>query len=121
MKKHKMPLVAVDDDGIRPAGQSDRCFFCNQLIGTPHKRDCVAVHRMVKVRYVFDLEIEVPYFWEKKNIEFWRNESSSCAGNAVGELEDYQRKQGYCLCGQFNSKVLEIPDIKPYIKHKEKV
>jgi hypothetical protein len=35
------PLVAPNDDGIRPAGPRDACFYCRQKVGQPHKPDCV--------------------------------------------------------------------------------
>jgi hypothetical protein len=43
--KQEMPLVLPNDDGIRPAGNSDECFYCNQKIGTSHKEDCVCLQK----------------------------------------------------------------------------
>ena len=38
-----MPLVLKDDDGIRPAGRPNQCFYCNQQVGKPHKQDCACL------------------------------------------------------------------------------
>jgi len=112
-----MPIVLPDDDGIRPAGKPDECFYCRQKVGTPHKQDCVIPSRKVKVRYSFDIEIEVPWEWDKHMIEFSRGESSWCASNAIEELEKYESESEGCLCGVFDCEVLEIPDAPPYRKN----
>ncbi len=36
----KFPLVDKNDDGIRPAGKPDQCFYCQQKVGSEHKKDC---------------------------------------------------------------------------------
>lgn len=46
----KRTIVQVDDDGIRPAGKPDECFYCKQKIGTQHKSDCVMLTQRGKVR-----------------------------------------------------------------------
>lgn len=52
------PTVDPEDDGIRPAGASDECFYCHQKVGEPHQRDCVIVTKRVRVRYLIDVDIE---------------------------------------------------------------
>jgi hypothetical protein len=42
-----------------------------------------------------EYEIEVPAYWDKHAIEFHRNESSWCAGNALDELKAINDG---CLC-----------------------
>jgi len=32
------PLVAVNDDGIRPAGKRTECFYCKQQVGNTKKK-----------------------------------------------------------------------------------
>ena len=108
-------LVLQDDDGIRPAGNPDECFYCHQKVGTPHKNDCVILNRKVKVRYTFEIEIEQPHSWDKQQIERHRNNGSWCADNAVSELDNYP---GSCLCPVFHCEVLEIPDVPPFRKNK---
>lgn len=113
----KIPNVLSNDDGIRPAGNQDECFYCNQKIGTPHKLDCIILNRKVKVRYTFDIEIEVPWSWNKYDIEFNRNDGSWCADNSIKELTQamYEKNiKNNCLCNDFNCEVLEIPDKTPY-------
>lgn len=115
------PKVLVDDDGIRPAGQPDECFYCQQKVGQPHKPDCVILNRKVKIKYTYEIEVEVPHSWDKHDIEFHRNESSWCAGNSLDELNDYAEKldkEGSCLCGCFSAEVIEIPEAAPYRRNK---
>jgi hypothetical protein len=114
-----MPLVLSNDDGIRPAGKPDECFYCKQKVGQPHKSDCVILSRKVKVRYSFEIEIEVPWEWDAETIRFHRNDSSWCANNAIRELEEFTDDDARCLCQGFHCEVLEIPDAKPYRKDKD--
>lgn len=87
-------LVLVGD--TRPAGPSDRCYYCDQALGQPHLRECVIPQRRVIVRMVVEYEISVPRAWTQDQIEFHRNESSWCATNAFSELKDIPG----CLCEQ---------------------
>jgi hypothetical protein len=107
------PLVAENDDGIRPAGPQDECFYCHQKIGKPHGKDCVIVEKVIKVRYTFEIEIKVPHHWGKKEFEFHRNESSSCFNNVLGELEAYGDSKHGCLCGIGHAKYLGVVDATP--------
>ena len=118
MNGQVMPVVDKNDNGIRPAGKPNECFYCNQKVGTPHKEDCVVVYKKVKVKYSYEIEIEVPYGWDKEQIEFHRNVGSWCADNSVDELQELI-EEGNCLCGCFEAEVLSIPDQKPYIKDKD--
>jgi hypothetical protein len=75
-------ILSAEDDGVRPAGRPDQCFYCSAPKGK-HKPDCVVPQRTVviemKIRYV----TEMPAAWTKDEIEFKLNESSSCADNEV--------------------------------------
>jgi hypothetical protein len=62
------PLVDPQDDGIRPAGPSDACFYCEQLVGTPHARDCVVVTKVARFRCKLDIDITVPHSWSPDQI-----------------------------------------------------
>ena len=33
--ENNWPLVDKNDDGIRPAGRQDACFYCGQRVGLP--------------------------------------------------------------------------------------
>ena len=116
-----MPLVIKNDNGIRPAGKPDECFYCNQKVGTPHKEDCVCVYKKVKIKYTYEIEIEVPFDWDKEQIEFHRNEGSWCADNSIRELEEIAEQENSCLCGCFQADVLDVPEQKPYIKDKDDI
>jgi hypothetical protein len=85
------------ENGPRPAGQPDECFYCHEAVGDDHKPTCVLRDRTVVMRYVFEVVIVVPEHWTKEDIEFHRNESTWCADNAVHV--DLQRlAEGHCLC-----------------------
>lgn len=114
-----LPLVLVNDDGIRPAGRPDECLYCHQKVGQPHLYDCVILSKKVKIKYTFDIEIEVPYSWGIDEIEFHRNESSWCATNAIEELKKYEEETNNCLCHCFHAQVIEIPNIPPYRRNKD--
>lgn len=113
-----MPVVLSNDDGIRPAGNPDECFYCNQKVGHPHKSNCVVLKKRAKVRYSFEFEIDVPWGWNQGNILFHRNDGSWCADNALQELQEASEKQG-CLCPVFTCEVLEISEAPPYRKDKD--
>ncbi len=115
------PLVAVNDDGIRPAGPPDECFYCQQKVGTSHKLDCVCVSKKVRLRYSFDVEIEVPHSWTPEQIEFHRGESSWCASNAITELQDmFPDTDGVaCPCSIFDCTYIETIDETPRSKVRE--
>ena len=108
--------VLPDDDGIRPAGAPDKCFYCGEKVWEDHKPDCVILLRRVRVAYVFALEIEVPHDWAEEDILYNRNDGTWCADNAIKELEELQKKRG-CLCSTFECRVIDIPDKPPYRKN----
>jgi hypothetical protein len=92
------PLVDVHDDGIRPAGKPNACFYCQQGVGYPHKRDCVVVTKRVEMRVHAVLptgeeftglwQFDEVHSWDADQTEFHKNESSWCAGNLLNERED---------------------------------
>lgn len=109
--------VTPDDDGIRPAGPPDACFYCLQPVGGLHAAGCVTLQRRVRVRYVIEMEIDVPYCWDAAMIEFHRNDSSWCANNVREDLDEHVerlRSQGRCLCDDFRCEVLDVPDAPPF-------
>ena len=87
------PLVDVHDDGIRPAGSPDACFYCRRKVGEPHKQDCVMVHKLVEHRVTVDFPdggvarglwiFEEPHEWDQAMSEFHKNEGSWCANNLL--------------------------------------
>lgn len=119
-----LPIVLQDDAGIRPAGRQDECFYCQQKIGTPHLETCVILQQKVKIRYSFEIEIDVPAHWDRDNIEFHRNEGSWCADNAYDAIESFVEEKGLsCSCSIFKAEVIEQLDPGPfrYNKKQERV
>lgn len=85
------PLVDPNDDGIRPAGKPDECFYCRQRVGQPHHRECVVVRKLVEMRVIASLPSGEKLtgtwrFWEVHSrdadqIEFYKNQGSWCCSN----------------------------------------
>ena len=98
------PIVAAEDVN-KVMGPPGTCFYCQEPVGSPHGRECVTVTRTIRVRYSFELEVEVPHFWDKDEIEAHRNDSSWCASNAVDEMRKYAG--GRCLCEIFEAQYLD--------------
>jgi hypothetical protein len=94
---HPETFIVTADNGPRPAGKPDECFYCQRPIGAEHEADCVMRDRTVVVRLTVEYPIRVPEHWTPEDIELHRNDSSWCIGNAVVEL-DSVNDQG-CICG----------------------
>lgn len=85
------PLVDPLDDGIRPAGSPDECFYCRQRVGSPHASDCVIVTKRIEMRATAKVpsgetlaglwQFDEPHSWDASSSEFHKNESSWCAAN----------------------------------------
>lgn len=99
MKRDNWP---VEDEGIRPAGESDRCFYCHEPKGGIHKPDCVVRQRTVVIKVSIDLVVTTTEDWGKELIEFKYNDGIYCMSNIVDNivaLRDRQREQDNgCLC-----------------------
>lgn len=59
-KPATFPLVAENDDGIRPAGSPDQCFSYQRFVGQPHGPDCVVVSKRVRLRYIVEIDADIP-------------------------------------------------------------
>lgn len=86
----------VEQEGIRPAGAQDKCFYCNQLLGTLHKDECVIRERTIVIRMTVEYVITIPESWTPEQIENHRNHGSWCAINAIAELDRISEHN--CLC-----------------------
>jgi hypothetical protein len=75
------------ENGPRPAGKLDECFYCHQPIGAPHLGDCVCRERTVVVEVSVEILMKVPAFWGSSDISFSLNEGSRCADNSIGLIE----------------------------------
>lgn len=113
------PVVLADDFGIRPAGPSDACLYCNMKVGFPHGRDCVTVEKKVRVKMIFEVDMKVPHAWTSEQISFRYNLGSWCADNAVDVLENLKASTNEegpyrpCLCSAFTLEVVGVSDSRP--------
>jgi hypothetical protein len=108
-----MSSFVVTERAIRPASSERQCFYCHQPIGAIHNDDCVLIRKNVIINFSINLETRVPAHWTEENIEFHRNESTSCASNVLGELEELEKKHG-CLCGLGKFSFV-VETSKPYL------
>lgn len=91
-------LVKDDDDGIRPAGKPDECFYCRSKIGDLHKITCVMIRR--DVEYIVTIDgnkvgkfiDDEPISWDKNRSEFSKNESSLCKNNFLDSIKWLKNK-----------------------------
>ncbi len=112
------PMVVWNDDGIRPAGPADACFYCNEKIGSLHGADCVIVQKKIRARYIIEVDLTVPYHWTAEDFEFHRNDGSWCADNAIGDIERHQSMTDGkdctpCLCDRFRAEFVSVLDDQP--------
>lgn len=80
------------------------CAHCHEAKGSGHAVDCVVRKRTVVVRVSVELVIAEPETWDAGMIEFFHNESSSCASNVASELEQFfdvmsKEQSPACPCG----------------------
>ena len=123
------PIVHERDDGIRPAGEPDRCFYCHKKIGKPHAGDCVIVTKRVLMRIeglaTGIWELDVSHHFDLSTIEYMYNDGNWCANNILSEedvawdREDAQkqleavRASSGCLCGVLRFKFERVLDDTP--------
>jgi hypothetical protein len=113
-KVDKWPEVLPNDNGIRPAGKSNECFYCKQKVGQLHKQDCVTVTSVLRFNVLMNdkvvgtFEQHEPYSQDLDTIMFRLNEGSWCADNCLDDvdwnddtippmIEEYIKKKG-CSC-----------------------
>lgn len=130
------PNVLPDDDGIRPAGDASRCFYCNREVGEPHGRECVTV--LSKTRYGVYLDgervgtwrREDPFFWTEQDRASHKNESSWCADNAMDTVDWVSDEamgrvdaatEDRCACGVVEFRVDAIEDAGPFVEIRRKL
>jgi hypothetical protein len=97
----RRPSWLVSDRDVSNSSDSTMCCWCRSKLGEEHEVECVRRKATVVVRMLIEYVIEVPESWDDDQIEFHRNDSSWCAGNAASELEklfEYMEKRGDCPC-----------------------
>lgn len=81
-----MPLVHPHDDGIRPAGGPDHCFYCQQKVGSPHLESCVTLTKKVTMQLTIEFELDGVYQWTNEQIV-----EAALANSSILEMaEDYR-------------------------------
>lgn len=115
--------VRENDDGIRPAGKPDECFYCHRKVGQIHNIEtCQVVRKTALVRYSIEVEFEreIPWYETKEGFEAHLNEGSWCASNALQEIQDALDKAQDCLCNQkFKAELIKEIDSTPRSREKE--
>lgn len=87
----------VGEYGIRPAGDPDKCFYCQEPLGGQHKEDCPIRCRTVVVEMTMNFVFEEPEFNDEEKINFRYNQGTWCASNIIDEIERIEKDNG-CLC-----------------------
>lgn len=110
MSEEPYPIVTPDDDGIRPAGAPDACFYCGSKVGERHGPNCVTVRseRLLEVKIL--IRSQEPRSWSADDIEFKYNLGTWCGDNIVDKIaEEVERldTEGTCLCGALEVRVVE--------------
>jgi hypothetical protein len=89
VKRSSWPAVLPNDEGIRPAGKPDQCFYCGRRVGQSHVYDCVTVTSLVRFAVLLNgtrmghYDRHSPHHWTTHDREFQLNEGSWCASNAM--------------------------------------
>lgn len=96
----------VTEKAQRPARMDGTCFYCQQKVGDRHKTTCVLISKKAKIRVSMELEVDVPYFWGDDDIDFFYNESSSCASNTLEKMLAEIEKHN-CPCGVLETTVID--------------
>lgn len=123
------PLVHELDDGIRPAGKPNECFYCNKKVGAPHADDCVVVTKRVLMRITTpdgsvsgNWILDVPHSFSPDSIEFRYNEGTWCANNIFDYDVSWDQPNALarlreldigCLCDVLEFKFVRVVDDTP--------
>lgn len=102
--EHPETHQCTTENGPRPAGPPDECFYCKVKVGQEHKEDCGLRSRSVVVRFIFHCVVMVPEDWDQDMIDFHYNESTWCAHNALDFLDT--RKEECCWCSDASAEYL---------------
>ena len=53
-------IIPNTDNGVRPAGDPNKCFYCSEPKGSQHKNDCVVLTRTIVVKLSVEYVVETP-------------------------------------------------------------
>lgn len=128
------PVVLPNDNGIRPAGPPDVCFYCRARVGEPHGATCVCVEKLVQYGvYVHGKKVGTfqrydPHHWTFEECEFHKNQSSWCSDNALDAIvwtdeaavvEVDATPEGECTCSLLKFQFEEVVDAGPFVEIRE--
>lgn len=105
----KSTVKVTQDTGPRPAGKPDECFYCQELVGSSHKPDCVCKKKVVMLKLEVTIPVVVPSDWNSDEIEFHRNENTWCADNVIDDLTTVlqaRESSGHCMCNNFHAEYI---------------
>lgn len=123
------PVVLPNDNGIRPAGKPDECFYCNAKVGHLHGPRCVTVEQLVRYDVLFNGQtcgtyiLYEPHHWDAEKCNGVRNHGHWCADNAMDGIAwnepSVQAKveavEG-CACGVLTFRHVAVIDAGPFIE-----
>lgn len=128
------PLVVTNDDGIRPAGAPDACFYCAKKVGAHHAQDCVVVTKTLRLKAdievfgAFEWDEKVPFYWDDARVIFRYNLGTWCAGNVMRKMSHAQldaletaHPGNTCLCDVAKVGIVGVVDAGPNRKVKSGV
>lgn len=136
------PVVLPDDDGIRPAGKPNECFYCGSKIGELHAEDCVCVYAFNRYdvyeqdpdtrkrgRLIGHWDHYDPWFWDSEKCDFHKNRSSWCKANAENIVfleptfaqwyEEQSAKEGTCVCPFLQFEYNQTVNDGPFVELRE--
>jgi hypothetical protein len=91
-------ILPVTEDGVRPAGSPNKCFYCGEPKGAPHAADCVIPQRTVVLAMTIEYVVSIPAYWDASQVEFHRNDSSWCSANDLWLIADQADAAGENMC-----------------------
>lgn len=80
-----MILIKDSDNGVR--GDPTKCHYCGHA-QPDHTPQCIVPRRAIVVKVTFLAVVGECVAWDKRQIEFHLNDSSTCADNVMGFLGD---------------------------------
>lgn len=103
--EHPETHRVTPENGVRPAGKDNECFYCHQPLGTEHLVDCALRTRTVLVEYRVLVVKHYPTDpdWDAHLVEFQINDGSWCCSTILGELESLDERDGRCLCANVHA------------------
>lgn len=144
VKSEGWPVVRKDDNGIRPAGKPDECFYCHSKVGEPHGEECVCVTSIFRYAVYMNLDgparerdkgkkvgtfqCHDPWHWSAHDAEFHKNDSSWCADNTLCHIHWDDAKdaealekwlgenKGHCSCTPLYFEFDKVVEKGPFIE-----